>query len=405
MELIAAVRPHTHAKRLTRVAFSGYFMVGIAAILFAPLLPEIIAEYDLSLTTAGLLFPAMSLGGLFGGLSAGPLVDRFGTKPIVLASVGLSALGFLVTATSPTWLLVLAGFACMGVGQRALGTCLNTLVAKVNPDNSAKYLNYLHGVYGSGALVAPLVIGAVLFVEGSWRWIFAGPVILWMLFGLVAALQTYPQQARSTEKRSGPAGTVLRSPIFLMLLLVAFGYNGVAFSLLGWVKTYLDMAGNIHPFLSTSMISVFYAALTIGRFVCGTVARRIGYPRTILICAVGTAVTYPLFILSQSPLVVTPAVFCSGLFLSGLYPTALAIATQTFKEKAGTVTGVLTTAMTAGAMIPPWWTGAIAERNGFQFAMGVNMVIVALLLVAAVSLVRLSASTATSLSGGVQRGA
>ncbi len=384
-----------HAQRLTRVAFSGYFMVGVAAILFAPLLPEIITEFDLSLTTAGLLFPAMSLGGLFGGLSAGPLVDRFGTKPVIMASVGLSALGFLVTALSPTWLLVLAGFACMGVGQRALGTCLNTLVAKVNPDNSAKYLNYLHGVYGSGALIAPLVIGLVLLFDESWRWIFAGPVVLWVLFGIAAAVQTYPQQAPSVVKRAGRAGAVLRTPTFVMLFLIAFGYNGVAFSLLGWVKTYLDLAGGIHPFLSTSMISIFYAALTLGRFVCGTAARRIGYPTTILICAVGTTVTYPLFIISQSPFVVAPAVFCSGLFLSGLYPTALAIATQTFKEKAGTVTGVLTTAMTAGAMIPPWWTGAIADRSGFQFAMGVNIVIVALLLFAAVTLVRLSKAGAT----------
>src|SRR5690606_23017513 len=103
---------------------SGYFMVGVAAIIYAPMLPEIIDEFDLSLTLAGLLFPAMSLGGLFGGLGAGPLADRYGTKPVALASVGISALGFLITALGPDWWLILAGFTCLGFGQRALSTSL-----------------------------------------------------------------------------------------------------------------------------------------------------------------------------------------------------------------------------------------------------------------------------------------
>src|SRR5690606_7724163 len=91
---------------------------------------------------------------------------------------------------------------------------------------------------------------------------------------------------------------------------------------------------------------------------------------------------------STSPWLMIPGVFFSGLFLSGLFPTALAIATETFKERAGSVTGVLTTATTAGAMIPPWWTGAIAEAWSFQAALGVNTWMVLMLLLSAAALVR-----------------
>lgn len=380
----------TNPKTLTRLAFSEYFMVGVGAVLFAPLIPAIIDEFGLSLTVAGLLFPAMSLGGMAGGLGAGPIVDRYGTKPVVLTSIAASATGLFLTAASPTWLLVLVGFALLGLGQRALGTCLNTLVAKANPDQSGTYLNYLHAVYGTGALLAPLVIGLALMQDANWRWMFAVPGMMWLVFGVLAARPAYPDVNSGEKKRMAPSRAILRSPLFVMLFWVAFCYNGIAFSLLGWVKTYLDLAGTLHPFLSTSMISIFYVALTLGRFTCGMVARRIGYTGTILVCAAGTALTYPLVLFSELPLLFIPGVFCTGLFLSGLYPTALAIANQSFKERAGTVTGVLTMAMTAGSMLPPWWTGAIADLSSFRVAMGVNAVLVLLLLFTATTLVRLT---------------
>ena len=394
------MKPHPHAASLTRLAFSGYFLVGAAGVVFAPLLPSIIAEFDLSLTAAALLFPALSLGGLVGGLGAGPLVDRFGTKPVVLGSVALSALGMLATAAGATWHLVLAGLATMGLGQRALGTSLNTLVARVNPEQSGKYLNYLHGVYGTGALIAPLVIGAALVVEGTWRWIFAAPALLWLLFLAAAARRAFPAAAPRRGARRLSLRLLAGNPVLATLLLVAFGYNGVSFSLLGWVKTYLDLAGNVQPFLSTGMISIFYAALTLGRFICGTVARRLGYAPTVLMCAAGTAVAYPLVVVSQAPALLATGVFLSGLFLSGLYPTALAIAMSTFNEKAGTVTGLLTTAMTAGSMLPPWWTGAIADAAGFRTAMAVNMVIVFMLVAAALALVRRAPGAGAPASAG-----
>lgn len=382
------MRSQSHPRFLTRTAFLGYIMVGVAGILFAPLLPQIIEEFQLSLTVAGLLFPAMSLGGFFGALAAGPLLDRYGTRRIVLATVTLSSVGFLITATSPVWLGVLAGFFLIGLGQRSLGTSLNTLVAKANPTQSGKYLNYLHGMYGTGALIAPLLVGVVVMYEVNWRSIFAAPVLLWIVFAVLAAMPTYPEGESTKPKGGATARDVIRHPVFIMLVLIAFGYNGAAFAMLGWIKTFLDMAGNIHPFVSTSTISIFYAALTIGRFTCGYVSRRIGYATTILICAVGTTLTYPLFIVSQALPLVLPGVFFSGLFLSGLFPTAIAIGTETFKEKAGTVTGLLTTAMTVGAILPPFWTGAIADATNFQVAMAVNMVIVLLLLAAAIGLVR-----------------
>src|SRR5690606_16529830 len=106
-------------------------------------------------------------------------------------------------------------------------------------DQSAKYLNYLHGLYGAGSLIAPLIVGAVLLAQGSWRLIFVAPAALWLLFLIAVLRQSFPPHQSAAVKAPGSRAKLLAGPTLVALLLVAFCYNGIAFSILGWVKTFL----------------------------------------------------------------------------------------------------------------------------------------------------------------------
>lgn len=390
----AQVSGEAKAGSITRLAFGEYFVFGIGASVVAPILPTVINEFGLSLAVAGLLFPARSLGGTLGGLAAGPFIDRYGTKPIVVLSIFLSVVGLAIALSAPSWLFVLTGFTLFGVGQRALSTCLNTLVAEANPAQSGRYLNYLQGIYGAGAMVAPLIIGVALLQPVSWRWIVAVPALLWAILGVISMRALFPEKDAVPDEGGLSAPQLPRSVLLTTLILVAFCYNGVAGSLVGWIKTFLDLEGTLHPYLTTSTISIFYAALTLGRFACGSLTQRIGDAQTILVCALGTTVTYPLVILfGQQPFLLIPGIFFCGLFLSGLYPTALAIANKTFRRRGGTITAVVSTGMTLGSMLPPWWTGVIADFANFQAAMGANMLLVLVMLGASIGLVRRTHTT------------
>ncbi len=367
----------------TRLAFAQYALIGVGAVSFAPILPQIIADFDLSLTVAGLLFPAKAVGGFAGGLIAGPLIDRYGTKPIILGCLATAALGLLLTGYGPTWVALLVGFLLSDIGQRALSTCLNTLVAEANPHDPARYLNYLHGVYGIGALLAPLLIGIWLLEGYDWRPVFKIAALLWIALLAFAARATFPRLKQDVRRKPALDRGLFQSSLFLMLFAVAFCYNGVAVPLLGWISTYLDQAGTLHPFWSASMISIFYVALTAGRFICGALAKRLGFERTIFACALGAAAAYPLVITAVDPWALGIGVLLSGLFLSGLFPTALAVANAAFPERPGTATAVLSTAMTMGSLLPPWWTGAIADIWSFQGALLINASMIVVMLVAA----------------------
>lgn len=364
---------------LTRLCLAAYLCVGSAAALVPSLLPPVIREFGLTLAVAGRIFPAVALGSLVGGLLAGVCSDRMGRGPFVVGSAMLVGVWLLLASFAHSWLSFVGTFLLVGLAQGALSIGLNALVMDLNARRHGKAINTLHGMYSLGATVSPLLIGWLLGVAPSWRLVLivAGPA--WLLLGGIAALFRYPASGAAPTRMPALRLNLLRQgkhAALLPLLALAFLYNGASWSLLGWVKVYVQGQGIRSGLLSGGMISLFYAALTLGRFACAHLSERLGYGKTLLLCAVGASCCYPLVTSGGRTGWIAAGVFLSGLFLSGLYPTALAYATRRFPEIAGTVAGSMAAALTLGSMLPPWWTGVVAGLRGLPFAIALNYVLV-----------------------------
>lgn len=423
---------------VTALGLTGYLFIGTAAVLVPSVMPFISDEYmatGLTLTAIGLIFPARAVGGILGNLLAGAASDRLGYSKLVWVAALALAVSMALTAAARAWLLFLGGFALISIVQASLTTGINAMVADANRESRARALNVLHGVYAVGATISPLVFGVVLEQGMPWRWAMAATGLIWLVYGVGALLLTrvvFPPMAQSSETataaskvereqgldaeeektpKGGVMGAVfssvwgelrkalsanlgmLRNAGFLSLFLIAFIYNGVAFSLLGWVALFMQESAGLSTFYSISMISVFYIALTAGRFLCAGYAERLGYAATLLILAVGLALTYPLVVFSTAAVPLVIGIFLTGLTLSGLFPTALAYGTRLYPQQSGAVTGILNVAMIAGAMLPPLWTGLFSDLWSFQTALGINYVMAFLLVAVCLYLARIEPRT------------
>ena len=379
---------------LTVLGLTGYFFVGTAAVLIPSVMPFITQEYmatGLTLAAIGLIFPARAVGGILGNLLAGAGSDRYGYNKLVwIAALALAATLALTAAALP-WLLFIAGFALISMTQASLTTGINAMIADANRASRARALNVLHGVYAVGATISPLVFGFVLERGAAWRWTVAATGLIWLVYGGGALLlyRTEGSTAEESKRGQGLDWGMLRNVGFLSLFLISFIYNGVAYSLLGWVALFMQESAGLSTFLSISTVAVFYVALTAGRFICAAFAERLGYAKTLLILAAGLIIIYPLMLFSTDPVVLVIGVFLTGLSLSGLFPTALAYGSRLYPEQSGAVTGLLNVAMTAGAMLPPLWTGVFADIWNFQSALGINYSMAWLLLAVCLYLARL----------------
>lgn len=363
----------------TYLGLIGYLFIGTAVILVPSVMPSITEEFaatGMTLAAIGLIFPAREIGGLLGNLLSGIGSDVIGRRRFVWLAALLLATALGLAAIMRIWAIFVVAFMLVSAAQASLSTGINAMIADANRAARGRALNTLHAVYGIGAAISPLAIGYLLEQGLPWRWALAGAGLIWLLYGAVAWLSYH---AEATAEQAGPTRkldlTMLRRGPFFALFVIAFVYNGVAWSLLGWVALFMQQTAGFSTFFSVSMISIFYVALTIGRFLCAAYAEKLGYGMIFLVLAVGITLTYPLVVLG-TPLLVVIGVFLTGLSLSGLFPTALAYGSRLYPEQTGTVTGTLSVAMTLGSMAPPLWTGIIADRWSFQTALGVNYLLV-----------------------------
>lgn len=378
-------------RQQTNLGLIGYLFIGTAVVLIPSVMPFIKEEFvatGLTLAAIGLIFPAGSLGSLLGNLLAGIASDVIGRGRLVWLAALLLATALILTTVAKVWVLFVLGFVLVSAAQSALSTGINALIADANRGSRGRALNTLHGVYGIGATVSPLIIGYFIERGLQWRWALSGIACIWLSYGIVTYLFYRNAQPEAQGRKAQKLDLrMLREGPFLALFLIAFAYNGVAWSLLGWVAVFMQQTAGFSAFLSLSMISVFYVALTIGRFLCAAYAERLGYATILLVLATGITLTYPLVVLGN-PWLVVVGVFLTGLSLSGLFPTALAFGSRLFPEQTGTVSGTLSVAMTLGSMAPPLWTAVIAEQWSFQVALGVNYLMVLPLILIALYLGR-----------------
>ena len=142
----------------------------VLAISFAA--PEIAREWSLPPTELGILFSAGLAGMVLGSLVFGPLADRVGRRPMILASLVVISTGMLASALA----LNLSQLALLrmvtGLGIGGMLASLNTMVAEYSSDRRRKLaISFLQAGYPVGGIIAG-VASVYLISKFGWRSVF-----------------------------------------------------------------------------------------------------------------------------------------------------------------------------------------------------------------------------------------
>ena len=102
----------------------------------------------------------------------GQLSDRYGRRPIYLASVACFALGSLLIAMSPRFWMVIASRAVQGVGAGGITPTASAVIGDLfPPQERGRALGLIGATYGMAFVLGPPLAG-LLLVLANWRWIF-----------------------------------------------------------------------------------------------------------------------------------------------------------------------------------------------------------------------------------------
>lgn len=136
--------------------------------------PALRSQWGLSIGTIGFLTSASFFGMFFGGLLGGRLADRFGRRPVVLASGAFYSLCSLLSALSVNAAMLAVTRVLTGFGLQAMTGVLLVYVSEMFPrEKRGRYQSLILAVGLVGVPIAATVSRLIVPLgTGSWRWVF-----------------------------------------------------------------------------------------------------------------------------------------------------------------------------------------------------------------------------------------
>jgi DHA1 family bicyclomycin/chloramphenicol resistance-like MFS transporter len=295
---------------------SAGFMVLLAAMtalgplslqIFVPALPAIQADFGVSPGIAQLALSLSILANAVAALSYGPLSDRFGRRPAVMAGLVMFVVGSILCSTAPTIGLLILGRTVQAAGGVAGMVIARAIVRDLyDRDRAASMIAYLTMAMVVAPTLAPS-IGALILALGGWREIFVAVTAI----GCLLALATW-QRLRETRARSwgsagwsgllSGAGTLLRSGAFVGYVLQSAFAISTFFAFVAGAPYYMvDILGRPATEYGLWFIVVSVAFMA-GNFGAARLTPRIGLDRIVLL---------------GSALVLLGALLAAGLLIRG----------------------------------------------------------------------------------------
>ncbi len=158
-----------------------FFVNGAVVASFVPRLPEIRDAIDVSLATLGLILTLGGAVGISGSVAVSPLVERFGTRRVIIVGGMLlvSCLSVIGFATHPLVLvLALAGISTFDV---VVDVSMNMQGSWISARRSRPVMNRLHGLWSLGTVAGGLVAARMAAAGISPRvHLLGATVVLWL---------------------------------------------------------------------------------------------------------------------------------------------------------------------------------------------------------------------------------
>ncbi len=182
--------------------YAGTLISGAGWAMVLPVTPVLVEYFDVTPGTAAQVVTAYALGRFSGMPAAGVLVDRFGTRKMLVGGPGLVLVGALIGVFTPWFWPILIGMFLVGTGDSlwALGREVSG-IDLVRLDQRGRVLSGFHGMH-SGALAIGPLIGGVLADSFDFRATFA---VFAALTAAAVALGLFAHDAQAPKAASIPA--------------------------------------------------------------------------------------------------------------------------------------------------------------------------------------------------------
>ncbi len=374
------LRPGTFA--LTALLAAMTAIGPLTTDMYLPSLPDIAQKLGASTAQVQLTISSYLIGFAVGQIVYGPVSDRHGRKPVLIAAVALYCVATLACALSSSIEMLIAGRFVQALGG-AGGIVLARAIVRdlYSGARAGRELSLIGAVMALAPVFAPL-LGGVLQTGFGWRSVF----FTLLGGGLFGAAIVWPLMPETLKQRAGEAVSplsmldsyrvVARNPAYLAYLGLASTSFAGLFAWISGSSFVLQYLYDLTPFRFGVAFAVGSVGYMIGTTYAVRLVMRHGIDRTLgvgctamAVGGIGMVLAIALGLASAASIVLPMALYLGGMGM--VLPQALAGAMTPFPERAGAASALLgfiqqTASALCGAIV-----GALLGRSAWPLVLTV----------------------------------
>lgn len=314
-----------------------FFQDGFIYAIFV-LIPSISSEFDLSLSQAGMLKSCLSGVSSIFQIPVVFIAEKVGEATSLMVGFGWLSAGFMVMASSPSFIFLLFIIVLTGLGHSVQHPISTSIVSKVFAEGklgtSVGTLNLAGDI---GKVCVPFIISLILAAY-SWRSSLLILGLMGLLFAVIAGIlrnKILPPDIKKKQsiKRSPHAESgfgILKSRHFLLFCLIGIidcSTRMTVFTFIPFLSQQKGFAADKVGFIVTL---VFFGGI-FGKFFCGYLMDKLGGEKVVMVSEFLTALFIILLLSISLPHLFVPLALVLGVVLNGSSSVLYSLVASFFK--------------------------------------------------------------------------
>jgi MFS family permease len=361
---------HGYGGRLLLSVSIGWLAIQAGRLVLSPMLPTVSADLGMTSTESGLVFTV--IWGLYAVLQypSGRLSDALSRRLLLVAGLGLVAIGFALLGLAPTYPVFLVGAVVVGLGAGLYPTAARALISDLYVRRRGRAFG-LHTASGDLGGVTAAGVAAVVLAVAVWRVAYA-PVVVAVL-AVALALHVWGREAYDVARADLAVRATARrlfSDSALRRLLVAYTlYAFVWQAATGFLPTYLNSGKGLPAWVGTVAFGLLFAVGVLVKPAAGTLSDSVARDRLAPAVAGLGAVSLVGVVLAPGTVTALLAVIAFSSGLMAFPPVMQAHLMDTFPtDSAGGDLGAMRTVYIGLGSLGPTYVGVVADVGTYRLA-------------------------------------
>lgn len=276
----------------------------------------------------------------FAGYTAAAFVSdrlhvRYGRRGMAVIGPVLKIVAFIVISCHPPFPAVASVLIFVGIANGILDGAWNAWISQFPSTN--QLLGLMHGCYGLGATISPLIATSMVTKYHLHWWEFfyltAALLVAELIFCTAAFWDETGKKYRDTTRdedgeQTGMTRKALKQRTTWIVAAFLLTYMGAEVSIGGWIVTFMSRVRNSSDFDSGLTATGFWLGITLGRVTLGFVTPKLGERLAITIYSLLAIGLQLIFWLVPQFYVSAVAIALVGYFIGPFFPAAVIAAAK-----------------------------------------------------------------------------